>query len=898
MSIFKQSFPKWVKNQLNLRQDLQSTGINGGYKSNEALVWEQSKQCVVRASSLVDYAASVDLSLGDNNNVVEFDNLKGSQLAKRFILQGGILNGNQHRSANFGEAGSAYGDPLLGSNGGSDGFGQVPMPGITSLDISTKSAYGSLRQAKLSFVVHNLRQLEVMELLYLRPGYPVLVEWQWTPFVRSTNEIDTLEYRVSDSILFPNGGGKVRQEDVYKTIVNLKKTTEGNYDGFLGFVTNFGFQARADGGFDCYTELISMGEVLDSLKIPTSGKILQQLTGRNFSFALNREDQEEKEEINNPDILRAILLAMAKFTGTIDTAGGELSWTPQFIENWINNESSDLAEAIVGLIYDRFPPLTKEGLTTNEKSAKLDQYILKKNYIVGAEGEDTFDAPLNTGYIRWDLLVFLINEFVITDPGANTLQRSNPPVKITTQILRNNPNNNDNPEPEILKYAKFRGGDNEFVDLSCDPGICILPHSFFDPNLAKTIDPNQNIVGKLAEGIGDFFEWGWNRLSNATVALFDEDVEAIGFFTDSTLNEDTAKRNIGGIFLNTEMLLEAYDSSIRGKKDASLGDFLKAVWEDRVNEACPLHNFIFQISPEMPNECYIIDLPADGNDLNEIAKEIFTVEVQSNKSVVRDYQLEASIPDALKSTIAVHAQDPTSVEDLDDVTFRAFNRAISNRIFIPPPEPKTQAELDKEAQDEADKRDVYENSKEAEVDRRLGITYEESQTPLGKITKRYKLALENFEKQSALYFEIINADENGSVDDSQDKVDDLKSTLKELQTTALQLDEFENKMLSTSAVIPLEFNMTFDGISNIIIGCLFKIREDRLPKGYRQGTDGGANVAFIVFNEEQSITAGQDWTTKIGGKMILLPNENLGKKTSGGSRASSNSGKILTEEPN
>ena len=77
--------------------------------------------------------------------------------------------------------------------------------------------------------------------------------------------------------------------------------------------------------------------------------------------------------------------------------------------------------------------------------------------------------------------------------------------------------------------------------------------------------------------------------------------------------------------------------------------------------------------------------------------------------------------------------------------------------------------------------------------------------------------------------------------------------------------------------------MTLDGISNIIIGSVFKIRADRLPKAYGPSTEsspGGANVAFIVFKEEQSITAGQDWTTKISGKMIMLPNENQGKEIS------------------
>jgi len=873
MSIFKQSFPKWIKAQLNLRQELQATGINGSFKSNNALVWN-NRQCIIRATSLVNYKENVNLSIREENNEVSFENLKGSELAKRFILQGGILNNNQVRSAPFGEAGSAYGDPLLAADGSnSDGFGQVPMPGITTLDIATKSAYGSLRQAKLSFSVHNLRQLEIMELLYMRPGYPLLVEWSWSPFIRSNEEIDSLEHRVPDDVIFPKGNGKVKQETLYDHITVLKRTTEGNYDGFLGFVTNFGFQAREDGGFDCYSEIVSMGEVLDSLKIPSSRSVLNKIfPGKQFAFALNNEDQDEKEEIKNPDILRAILLGMAKFTGTLDTAGGEIAWTPQFVENWINNDSGALADAIIQRILDKFPPLNpqKEGepptYSRKEKLEKLNAFVLRKNYITKA---GDFDAPLNTGYITWELLAFLINELVIADPSDNTLQQKNPPVKIVQDYFRNNPNNNDNKDPEILKYVKFRGAEpNDFIDLSCDPGVCLLPHSLFDTRLQRTIDPNQNLLGRVTEGVGDLLERGWNRISNAVVGFFDSDVDVIGFGTDVELDPDLAKRYIGGIYLNTDMLLKAYDSSIKGNKNADLGDFIKAVWEDRVNEACPLHNFIFQINPERSNECYIIDLPTDGNDLAEIAKQIFEIEVQSNKSVVREYNLQATVPDALKSTVAVHAQNPETTEDLDDLTFQAFNRAIENRLFIPPPDNDDDTKVTDDRPEDV-----------KEEDERLGV---DSRTIKGRIKKQYLLALEDFEKQAVLYFEIINADENSSVSDSSDKVNDLKSTLKELQTASIQLIEQEHKYLNNSAVIPLEFSMTLDGISNIVIGSLFKIREDRLPRAYRPNINtspGGANVAFIVFKEEQTITAGQDWTTKIGGKMILLPNENIGKKT-------------------
>jgi len=862
MSIFKQSFPKWIQNQLKKRQDLQATGLNGNRKSNEALVWNQSKQCVIRATSLVDYVEKVDGGLGIGN----FNEISGNQLAKRFILQGGILDKGQTRKAHFGQPSSAYGDPLLGANSGPEGFGQVPMPGITSLDIATKSAYGSLRQAKLNFVVHNLRQLEVMELLYMRPGYPILVEWQWAPYVHSVNGITHRDHKVNLNTIFAE---KVDQQKVYSEIVSLKKVSEGNYDGFLGFVTNFGFQARPDGGFDCYSEIVSMGEVIDSLKIGSSSHILGKIfPGKDFTFKLHKEDDDE--EIKNPDILRAVLLGLAKLTGTIDTGGGEQEWAPQFWEDWFNNESGELADAIVNIIVDKFKPLQSKA-NADEKLQALEQYVLKTNQTT--ETSD-FKVRLNTGYVRWDLLAFLFNELVFARPEGE----EKPQIEIVQGFLRNDPNNQDNKTVELLKYLKLTGGNkDDLIDLSCDPSICILPHSFFDTRLQETINPDQGKLGKRIEGVGDAIEGFFSKFGNEVAAFFDKDVESALFTEDGKLRpnakldlKEEFKYSIGGIYLNTEMLLKAYDSSITGEDQSKVdfGDFFKNIW-DEVNTACPLHNFIFKIDTEFPNTAYVMDLPVDNNQLKEIKDKLFEVEVQSNKSVVREYDLQATIPDALKSTVAVHAQNPDTTEDLDDLTFQAFNRSIRNRIFVPTTE----------AEEEETEVEDSRTEQELEDDLRLGV---DSRTVQGRAKKRYLLAAEKFSKLTPLYFEIINADENGSVEDSTDVVNDLKSSLKELQTSTLQLEKLKNKNLGASAVIPLEFTMTLDGISNIVIGSVFKIRGDRLPKAYR------GKVGFIVFKEEQSITSGQDWVTKIGGKMIILPTDNQGKEvapviSSGGS---------------
>ena len=76
----------------------------------------------------------------------------------------------------------AYGDPSIRADKDGD-FGIVPMPGIIDAQIRTKSDDGSLREAEINFVCHNRRQLEILETLYMRPGYVLMLEWGWNPYI-------------------------------------------------------------------------------------------------------------------------------------------------------------------------------------------------------------------------------------------------------------------------------------------------------------------------------------------------------------------------------------------------------------------------------------------------------------------------------------------------------------------------------------------------------------------------------------------------------------------------------------------------------------------------------------------------------------------------------------------
>ena len=291
MSIFKETFPTFLQNQLKVRQEVIASGagrtetddghefqFGGETRSNEFFTYSTNKQCVVRLTSGVDVI--------DENVFSEFAGVGGAP-ARVFQLHGGArIEGMKRRSddtfedmffregfvegyrkLDFGanSAGEiiddnpseeitigpgiktpAYGDITMRADS-ADGYGIVPMPGITKVNVRTKSAYGSLREAKVEFVCHNRRQLESLEILYMRPGYTLILEWGWNPFIDNEGEMSNWNY-IED--LF-SSNRKINQ--IEREIKAQKEATGGNYDGLIGYCKNFTYKLRADGGYNCTT---------------------------------------------------------------------------------------------------------------------------------------------------------------------------------------------------------------------------------------------------------------------------------------------------------------------------------------------------------------------------------------------------------------------------------------------------------------------------------------------------------------------------------------------------------------------------------------------------------------------------------------------------------------------
>jgi hypothetical protein len=143
-----------------------------------------------------------------------------------------------------------------------EGLGYRPMPGITDVQITSVNRFGLLKEATVRYNCWDISQLEELERLFMRPGFTALLEWGHSIQLKSNGTYDTTPQTVTKFF-----DKEVDKQTIYSEIENLKRSSNQNYDAILGFVKNFSWSYRQDGGYDCTVSIISIGELIESMQI-------------------------------------------------------------------------------------------------------------------------------------------------------------------------------------------------------------------------------------------------------------------------------------------------------------------------------------------------------------------------------------------------------------------------------------------------------------------------------------------------------------------------------------------------------------------------------------------------------------------------------------------------------
>jgi hypothetical protein len=202
-------------------------------------------------------------------------NYPGSKLAESAILFNTLSSFNPaSNSYSSPRAGISNNTNLWNSNfayglGGTD-YGIQPPPGITGATVDSLNR-GSIRKATVTLKAHNKFQFDVLELLYLRLGFTMMLEWGWDRYLdNDTGKIEQVGNTIIEEKWFTSGG--ISQIKMLGYIQDKRNEYDGNYDGFFGKVSNFTWNFNPDGSYDISIDLITLGDVIESLKVNTFSK--------------------------------------------------------------------------------------------------------------------------------------------------------------------------------------------------------------------------------------------------------------------------------------------------------------------------------------------------------------------------------------------------------------------------------------------------------------------------------------------------------------------------------------------------------------------------------------------------------------------------------------------------
>jgi LAS superfamily LD-carboxypeptidase LdcB len=234
-------------------------------KTNEDLIYANAKTGWIKMSSSVNTLTkeqSAQLAQQKGRKEINGSNI----LAGYNILMGGVLRPDRGLRQGIDYAPTdattgAYSNYAYQNRAASTGI--RPMPGITSMNVKSKNTYGTLREAEVKFVCWTLEDFEIMEELYLRPGFSILLEWGHSMYVDNDGKLYT-EIESIGNRFFRNGIGMTQ---LLEDIKSLREKSSYNYEGMIGYVKNFSWNYNSTGGYECSVSIISQGEILESIKL-------------------------------------------------------------------------------------------------------------------------------------------------------------------------------------------------------------------------------------------------------------------------------------------------------------------------------------------------------------------------------------------------------------------------------------------------------------------------------------------------------------------------------------------------------------------------------------------------------------------------------------------------------
>ena len=294
-AIIGEPFSREVRKQIEMRQTRLAGGVKGtgtefqtGYKEAIKAYTNKSAWCRLASSVNLTRTGRSKSVYQKLRSFIDDDTLenyvKGDKLAKNFILQGGSSFASLTSDGAIGVKGPNYFGLNYPNNlfkgsygwGGTAEKGFVPQPGITAAN-TTYYNNGALSKTTINIRCYSRLQLNLIDILYLRPGYTVLFEFGHSVYLGSDSgkllEADAQSTPALKYLFNPKRDGSTYGGFVMaKKIQEWRDNQDCNYEGVYGKIIKYSWTFNPDGSYDITTTITGMGTVIEGLKMNVVGE--------------------------------------------------------------------------------------------------------------------------------------------------------------------------------------------------------------------------------------------------------------------------------------------------------------------------------------------------------------------------------------------------------------------------------------------------------------------------------------------------------------------------------------------------------------------------------------------------------------------------------------------------
>ena len=166
-----------------------------------------------------------------------------------------------------------------------------PISGLNDISVEYTGGYNAIRKATINWNVNSLERLEALTPHFLSVGKTILLDWGWVYKRPELNYYTTFFENTSEEDYLIN-------PDAFNDPMPLIYEAGGNYDAIGGVISNFEYKLREDGGFDCVTNLTSIGiSIFKSYQVDKASN----------EFGISINDDGTKNQIQTDSIINAVL---------------------------------------------------------------------------------------------------------------------------------------------------------------------------------------------------------------------------------------------------------------------------------------------------------------------------------------------------------------------------------------------------------------------------------------------------------------------------------------------------------------------------------------------------------------------------------------------------------------